>query len=67
MELAKVEQLMLLTLNSQLIPEISSLRDTEPEIHARTQEYKKVVTDRVDKVNAREAASAASTPGIVGA
>ena len=57
----KVEQLMLLRLNKQLIPEIASLRDAEGEIFSRTQSRKKAVTDRV---HAREAATA---PGAVGA
>ena len=56
----KVEQLMLLRLNKQLIPEIASLRDAEGEIFSRTQSRKKAVTDRV---HAREAATAAKPGG----
>ena len=64
MAIDKFEQLMLLRLNKQLIPEIASLREAEVEINARTQSRKKAVTD---KVNAREAAAAATAPGAVGA
>ena len=64
MAVDKVEQLMLLRLNKQLIPEIASLREAEVEINARTQSLKKAVTD---KVNAREAAAAATAPDAVGA
>ena len=63
MAVDKVEQLMLLRLNKQLIPEIASLREAEVEINARTQSRKKAVTD---KVNAREA-TVATAPGAVGA
>ena len=36
-----------LRLNKQLIPEISSLRDVEGEIYARTQARKKAVTNQI--------------------
>ena len=58
------EQLMLFRLNKNLIPDIASLREAEVEINARTQSWKKSVTD---KVNAREAAVGVTAPGAVGA
>ena len=42
--------MMLLRLNKQLVPELTSLREAEVEINARTQSRKKAVTY---KVNAR--------------
>ena len=44
--------MMLLRLNKQLVPELTSLREAEAEINARTQSRKKAV---IYKVNAREA------------
>ena len=62
-----VEQLMLLRLNKQIIPEIVTFRDSEAEIRARIPRRKNAVTDKVDEVNAREAAAIANAPGGVSA
>ena len=60
--LDKVEQLMLLRLNKQLIPEIASLCDAEAEINIGALAGKNAVTDK-----AREAAATATASGAVGA
>ena len=62
MAVDKVEQLVVLRLNKQLIPKITSLREAEAEINTRTLARKKAVKGYV-----REAAAAATQPCAVGA
>lgn len=49
-----------LRLDKQVISEISFLRDAEAEIHALAQARKNAETDKVDKVNVREATTVAT-------